>query len=140
MQSGRTSTQQALSQSSSGSHLFTHPAPVLHLLRPMSLFSSRGKNRVADPDTDPDLFCRIRIRNFRLGSGSCIHNYLNMKNLVHFCQSLSKLVFFKLMDYKYLTKFINLGVKKAMRHHKFNDDEIDWYILLSRIRIRSGLC
>ncbi len=29
--------------------------------------------------------------------------------------------------------------KKAMKHHKFNSDEIGWYILL-RIRIRSCLC
>ncbi len=26
-----------------------------------------------------------------------------------------------------------------MRHHKFNNDELGWYILLSKIRIRSGL-
>jgi hypothetical protein len=41
------------------------------------------------------------------------------------------------MDYQhrylYLNKFIDFGVEKAMRHHKFNSDEIDWYILLSRI-------
>jgi hypothetical protein len=39
------------------------------------------------------------------------------------------------MDYKYLNKFIDLGVEKAMRHDKFNNDEIGWYILLKRIRI-----
>jgi hypothetical protein len=42
--------------------------------------------------------------------------------------------------YRYLNKFIDLGVENDMRHHKFNNDEIDWYILLSRIRIRSGPC
>ncbi len=41
------------------------------------------------------------------------------------------------MNYKYRTKFIDLGVEKAMRHHNFNNDEIDWYIILGRIRIRS---
>ncbi len=41
---------------------------------------------------------------------------------------------------KYLNKFIDLGVEKAMKHHKFNNDEIYWwYILLSRIQIQSGL-
>jgi hypothetical protein len=35
-----------------------------------------------------------------------------------------------------LNKFIDLGVEKAMRHYKFNNDEKDWYILLSGIRIR----
>jgi hypothetical protein len=43
-------------------------------------------------------------------------------------------------QYKYLSKFIDLGVEIAMRHQKFIYDEIYWYILLSRIRIRSGLC
>ncbi len=64
-----------------------------------------------------------------------------MKEGRKFCQFLSKIVYFlliKLMDYKYLNKFIDLGVEKAMRHHKSNNDEIDWYILQSRIRIRSG--
>jgi hypothetical protein len=38
------------------------------------------------------------------------------------------------MDDQYLNKFIDLGVEKAMRHHKFNNyQKIDWYILLSRI-------
>ncbi len=33
------------------------------------------------------------------------------------------------MDYKYLNKFIDFGVEKAMRHHKFNDDEIvNWLV------------
>jgi hypothetical protein len=40
------------------------------------------------------------------------------------------------MDNQYLNQFIDLGVEKTMRHHKFNDAEIDWYILLSRIQIR----
>jgi hypothetical protein len=45
------------------------------------------------------------------------------------------------MDYHNLNKIIDFGVEKAIRHNKFND-ETDWYILLSRIRIwtRSGLC
>jgi hypothetical protein len=44
------------------------------------------------------------------------------------------------MDYQYLNKLIDLGVEKAIRHQKFNNDETDWCILLSRIRIWSGLC
>jgi hypothetical protein len=40
------------------------------------------------------------------------------------------------MYFKYLNKFIDLGRETGMRHHKFNNDEIDWYILLSRSRIR----
>jgi hypothetical protein len=43
------------------------------------------------------------------------------------------------MYYKYLNKFCDLGREKAMRHHKFNNVEVDWYILPSRIRIRSVL-
>jgi hypothetical protein len=46
----------------------------------------------------------------------------------------------KLLDYQYLNEFIDPGVEKAMKHKKFNKDEIGWYILISRIRIRSGLC
>ncbi len=42
------------------------------------------------------------------------------------------------MDYQYLNKFIDLGVEKAMRHQKFNNDELDWYILLSMIRNGDG--
>jgi hypothetical protein len=29
------------------------------------------------------------------------------------------------MDYQYLIKSIDLGVEKAVRHHKFNNDEMD---------------
>jgi hypothetical protein len=45
------------------------------------------------------------------------------------------------MNYNDINKFINLGAEKAMRHRKFNNDETDWYILLSgiRIRIQQGL-
>jgi hypothetical protein len=43
------------------------------------------------------------------------------------------------MDYKYLNKFIDMGVEKAVRHHTFNNDKIDWYILLRRVRIQSVL-
>ncbi len=32
------------------------------------------------------------------------------------------------MNYKNLNKFIDLGVEKAIRHHKFNNKEIDWNI------------
>jgi hypothetical protein len=42
------------------------------------------------------------------------------------------------MAYKYLNKFIDLGVEKNIRHHKFYNDEIDFYISLRRIRIRSN--
>jgi hypothetical protein len=44
------------------------------------------------------------------------------------------------MDYQYLNKFIDLGVEKAIRHHKLSNDEIDCSIYLSKIRIRSGHC
>ncbi len=45
------------------------------------------------------------------------------------------------MDYQYPNKLIDLGVQNTMRHHKFkiNNDITGWYILLSRIRSRSGL-
>jgi hypothetical protein len=42
------------------------------------------------------------------------------------------------MDYKYPNELIDLGVGKATKHHKFDNEETDWYILLRRIR--SGLC
>jgi hypothetical protein len=42
------------------------------------------------------------------------------------------------MDYQYLNEFISLGMeKKATRHHKFNTDEIGWYMFPIKIRIRS---
>jgi hypothetical protein len=40
------------------------------------------------------------------------------------------------MDYQCLTEFIDMGVEKASKHHKFNNDEISQYILLSRIQIQ----
>jgi hypothetical protein len=30
-------------------------------------------------------------------------------------------------QYIYINEFIDLGVETAMRHHKFNTDEIRWY-------------
>jgi hypothetical protein len=42
------------------------------------------------------------------------------------------------MDYWYPNEFIDLGIGKAMRHHKFDNEDSDWYILLRRIL--SGLC
>jgi hypothetical protein len=30
------------------------------------------------------------------------------------------------MDYQYLNEFVDLGVEKAMKHHKFNNDQIGW--------------
>jgi hypothetical protein len=44
------------------------------------------------------------------------------------------------MDRKYLNKFIDLGIKSYESSQNKNNDEIDWYILLSRIRIRPALC
>ncbi len=82
---------------------------------------------VADPDpAGPGFSCRIRIR-----PDPAIHLSIT-----------SKIVYFLLMSYQYLNyfAFIDSGVEKAMRHHKFNTDIIGWYILQRRIRIRSGLC
>jgi hypothetical protein len=79
---------------------------------------------------------------FFAGSGSvilfsdpdpAIHNYLYMKKSVHFCQFL------------FLIKFIDLGVEKAMRNHKFNTVIVIltgtgifvWSVLRGMIRIRS---
>jgi hypothetical protein len=35
------------------------------------------------------------------------------------------------MDYYYLNELIVLGGTKAMRHHKFNNDETDWNLIYS---------
>jgi hypothetical protein len=35
------------------------------------------------------------------------------------------------MDYYYLNELIVWGGKKAMRHHKFNNDETDWNLIYS---------
>ncbi len=40
----------------------------------------------------------------------------------------------------YQNEFVDLRVENAMKHHKFNNDGTGWYILLSTIWSRSGLC
>jgi hypothetical protein len=45
-------------------------------------------------------------------------------------KSVSKVVHFlliQIMDYQFLNEFVELEVEKAMRHRKFNNDEIGWY-------------
>ncbi len=57
-------------------------------------------------------------------------------------QFLSQLVFFlfmKITDYQFLKEFIELGVEKLLGITKYNNDEIGWYIFLSKIRIQSDL-
>jgi hypothetical protein len=74
-----------------------------------------------------------------------IRNYLYLTSQSISSHSLAKQFIFvlpKIIDWQYLNGFIDLEVEKDMRHHKFNEDEIGWCILLSRIwiLIQSGLC
>ncbi len=65
-----------------------------------------------------------------------IHSYLCMEKSAHFWKFFSKIVKSFL-----ITKWIiDLAGEKAMRHYryKFNNFEIDCYILLSRIRSKTG--
>jgi hypothetical protein len=45
----------------------------------------------------------------------------------------------KITDYQFLKEFIELGVEKLLGITKYNNDEIGWYIFLSKIRIQSDL-
>ncbi len=36
------------------------------------------------------------------------------------------------MEYLCLNKFIDLGVEKAMKHHKFINDETGWYTYITK--------
>ncbi len=80
---------------------------------------------VADPDRAgygpfvPYLKFLSRIRKF-ITACTCKKSVSKVP-VVHF-------LLIQIMDYQFLNEFVELEVEKAMRHRKFNNDEIGWYL------------